>query len=412
MKTLLQINTNVGWNSTGRIAEDIGKLAIEHGWLSTIAYGRNMNGTPASTSQLVRVGSNKDIILHGIATRLFDRHGLHSRKATINLIKRIDEINPDIIHLQNIHGYYLNYQELFAYFARSGKPLVWTLHDCWPFTGHCAYFDIANCSKWINGCSHCPLKTTYPASFACDNSFANYLAKKEAFTSVDNLYIVTVSQWLKDIVDQSFLGKYPSFVVHNGVDIPTNPGGRVRRERLVLGAASKWDRRKGLDSFIKLRKALPPEFRIVLIGLSSKQIRSLPHGIEGLPRINDRSAFYDWYRRAAVFVNPSLSENLSTTNLESQACGTPVVAFNIGGTRETIGQNTGMVVEPGDIDAMSEAILKITASPKVFSADACRQFIQANFNKAKNYSTYIDIYESILTSRNINIHALQTPSSV
>lgn len=403
MKTLLQINTNVGWNSTGRIAEDIGKAAIERGWLSTIAYGRNMNGTPASSSKLIRVGNNADIVFHGISTRLFDAHGLSSNKATRNLIKRIEEISPDIIQLHNIHGYYLNYQELFAYLARTGIPVVWTLHDCWPFTGHCAYFDIADCRKWLNGCSRCKLRTMYPGSLFIDKSPRNYRLKKEAFTSLENLHIVTVSKWLKEVVEQSFLEKYNSFVIYNGIDIPSSSHKRVKKEKLVLGAASKWDPRKGLDKFLFLRKKLSSDYRMVLIGLSSSQIRALPSGIEGLPRINEREALNDWYRRASVFVNPSLSETLSITNLEAQACGTPVVTFDSGGMRETISEKTGLLVNTDDMQGLVDAVREVVESPTRFKSDECRAHIERNFNKSKNFRNYIDLYESIIQAKNITI---------
>lgn len=406
MHSLLQINTNVGWNSTGRIIEDIGRLAMERGWLSTIAYGRNINGVPSSASRLVRVGNNRDVWAHGISTRLFDRHGLGSRKATLNLIKRIEEIRPNIVHLHNIHGYYLNYPELFSYLNRIGVPVVWTLHDCWSFTGHCAYFDMADCRKWTTGCNRCPLKSMYPASIVCDNSVRNYEIKKETFTSLENLHIVTVSNWLKNVVDRSFLGKYPSYVIYDGIDVESEPVRKTPKERLVVGAASKWDPRKGLNTFVELRKILPDDVRIVLIGLSARQIHSLPTGIEGLPRINEREALNEWYRRASVFVNPSMSETLSITNIEAQGCGTPVVAFDSGGMRETIMAGTGLLVTPEDVDGLAGAVNTILNSPGKFSRNACQEHVKAKFNKTENFNRYIDLYESILASKNAVIPEL------
>lgn len=403
MKTLLQINTNVGWNSTGRISEEIGKYAIERGWLSTIAYGRKMDGKPASASRLIRVGKDTDIILHGIGTRLFDRHGLFSKRATKDLIKRIEEIRPDIIQLHNIHGYYLNYQELFAYFARTGIPVVWTLHDCWPFTGHCAYFDIADCRKWINGCNHCQLKRMYPASFLCDNSEINYELKKQAFTSLENLHIVTVSKWLNEVVKNSFLDRFPSYVIYNGIDISSYSQSKIKKEPIVLGVASKWDARKGLDTFVDLRKKLPKKYRIVLIGLSPGQIRNLPKGIEGIPRINEQNVLNTWYHRALVFVNPSLCENLPTTNMEAQACGTPVVAFDCGGMRETITDKTGILVKENHIDGLVEAIMEIDSNKSIYCGEDCIEHIENKFNKKKNFISYIDLYDSILAARDVKI---------
>lgn len=407
MKTLLQINTNVGWNSTGRIAEDIGRMAIDHGWESYIAYGRNVNGRPLSASRLVRVGNDRGVALHGLATRLFDRHGLDSHKATRNLIKRIEEINPDVIQLHNIHGYYLNYRDLFGYLARSGVPVVWTLHDCWPFTGHCAYFDMADCRRWLDGCARCPLKRVYPASWLADNSKNNYKLKKEAFTSLDNLHIVTVSHWLRSVVSRSFLGKYPSYVIYNGIEEPANIKERHYKEKIVLGAASKWDSRKGLDTFEKLRANLPPEYRIVLIGLSQNQLLNLSPGIEGLPRINERGELNNWYNRASVFVNPSLSETLSITNLEAQACGTPVVSFDSGGMSETVSPSSGLLVKTGDIAGLADAVRTIVEHPgERFGFDDCRAYIRQKFAKADCYRMYIDLYDSILDAKHIKIGEL------
>lgn len=406
MKTLLQINTNVGWNSTGRIAEEIGRAAIERGWLSTIAYGRNMDGAPSSASKLIKVGTKSDAIMHGIHTRLTDRHGLSSKKATTDLIKRIEEVSPDIIQLHNIHGYYLNYPLLFSYLSRTGIPVVWTLHDCWPFTGHCAYFDMADCRKWLNGCSKCPLTSMYPASLCIDNSEKNYQLKKQCFTSLDNVHIVAVSKWLKKVVEKSFLEKFPVDVIYNGIDLPDIQSNKVKREPLVLGAASKWDPRKGLDTFIALREKLPNEIRMVLIGLSASQIRSLPANIEGVARINERNALNDWYRRAAVFINPSLSETLSITNLEAQACGTPVITFNSGGMRETITPQTGVLVKPGDIDGLAKAVNRIISKDLILNPTDCYRHIEENFNKANNFRTYIDLYESILSSHAVKIPEL------
>lgn len=403
MKTLLQINTNVGWNSTGRIAEEIGRKAIDRGWESYIAYGRNINGTPLSASHLVRIGTDRDVMFHGMATRLFDRHGLMSDKATINLIKRIEEISPDIVQLHNIHGYYLNYQILFSYLSRTGLPVVWTLHDCWPFTGHCAYFDMADCRKWLNTCNHCPLKTIYPGSFLIDRSLKNFDQKRTAFTAVENMHIVTVSNWLRDVVSHSFLGKFPSYVIYNGIEVPSNIKKKNMKEKLVLGAASKWDPRKGLDIFVELRKLLPADYRIVLIGLSNKQIRSLPSGIEGLNRINERGELNSWYSRAAVFVNPSLSETLSITNLEAQACGTPVVAFDSGGMAETISENTGLLVNSGDVKELAGAVRTIVENPHRFRSENCIANISSRFSKKDKFSTYIDLYDSILDAKSIKI---------
>lgn len=396
MKTLLQINTTVGWNSTGRIAEDLGRMAIDAGWESYIAYGRDMNGKPQSASRLIKVSNRADMMAHGVMTRLFDRHGLESKHTTENFIRRIDEIRPDVVHLHNIHGYYLNYEILFSYLARTDVPVVWTLHDCWPLTGHCAYFDMAECNKWMTACGNCPLKSEYPATIFADRSKLNHQAKRRAFTMLKNLHIVAVSEWLGGVVRDSALGRYPVYVIHNGVDTPKLRKDIPRESNMVLGVASKWDSRKGLADFVELRKLLPADCRMVLMGLSPKQIRSLPQGIEGYLREDERESLYNWYRRAAVFVNPSMSETLSLTNLEAQACGTPVVAYRSGGMGETIIPGTGLLVERGNVRALACAVADVLVSPGVYTARNCISHVESAFNRHDKYRTYLQLYEGLV----------------
>ena len=402
MKTILQINTNVGWNSTGRIAEDLGRMAIDAGWESYIAYGRRMKGEPQSVSRLIKIGGRNHVNLHALSTRVFDNHGLCSHRETLDFVRQIDELRPDIVHLHNIHGYYLNYEVLFDYLARTGLPVVWTLHDCWPFTGHCAYFDSANCSRWQTGCFDCPLKAQYPASRVFDRSRQNYIDKLRAFTRLSDLHIVGVSQWVKDTVAQSFLKDYPAYVIRNGIE-PRPLDDVAREPKLLLGCASVWDERKGLKSFFELRRMLPADYRIVLIGLTPSQIRNLPAGIEGHQRISDRASLRQWFQRAAVFVNPSVSENLPVTNLEVQDCGTPVVCYDSGGMRETVSPRSGIVVPQGDIDALAAAIRRVTLSPESFSAEDCRRNVRENFDSAVNYRAYIQLYESLVDRQPVKI---------
>lgn len=395
MKTLLQINTTVGYNSTGRIAEEIGRMAIDCGWESYIAYGRDMNGKPQSASSLIKVGNRFDMMAHGLMTRLFDRHGLCSKRSTEDLIRCIDDIRPDVVHLHNIHGYYLNYEILFSYLARAEVPVVWTLHDCWPLTGHCAYFDMAGCDRWKTTCHECPLKHDYPASLLADRSAANHADKIRAFTSLKELHIVVVSEWLKKIVDESYLGKYPTFVIRNGIELPKLRNNNIRDPKLILGVASRWETRKGLSDFIELRKRLPADYRIALVGLSPAQLRSMPDGIEGHLREDEREGLFNWYRRAAVFVNPSYSETQGLTTLEALACGTPAVVYDSGGMKETVSPVTSVVVERGNLKALTEAVMSVVKGDIAFSAAACRKYVAESFNSLDKYKAYLQLYESL-----------------
>ncbi|MDE6300250.1 MAG: glycosyltransferase [Muribaculaceae bacterium] len=395
MKKLLQINTNVGWNATGHLAEALGCAAMDAGWRSFIAYGRDMDGTPLSASSLLKIGSRADVYRHGLLTRLRDRHGLGSLDATADLVRRIDMIEPDVIHLHNLHGYYLNYPELFGYLARIDRPVVWTLHDCWAFTGHCAYFSLAGCDRWKSGCHSCPLKKTYPASLLADNSAVNHELKKHTFSTVARLHLVAVSDRLREVIGESFLNRYPVQTIYNSVSVPRLNKPKALKPT-VLAVASNWDFRKGLQYIIALRKHLPENIHIRIIGLSPGQIASLPAGCTGLPRINEREKLFGEFTAATVFINPSLAETLSMVNLEALSCGTPVVAFDSGGMHETVTPETGIIVPTGDVEALAQGILEILEHPQRFPADACRNLINEKFSPEHTLARYLQLYESIL----------------
>jgi glycosyltransferase involved in cell wall biosynthesis len=390
MPKLLQINVTANWGSTGKIAEDIGRLAMESGWESWIAYGR---GIPQSKSQLVRIGNDLDMKFHAIQTRLFDNHGLASVHPTKKFIRQIQEIKPDIIHLHNIHGYFLNYPILFSFLKEYRVPIVWTLHDCWPFTGHCAYYDYAKCDKWLNGCYSCPQLRCYPASLFADRSRENYNQKKKSFFGCESLTLVPVSDWLNGEVARSFLSEYNILTIHNGIDLsvfkPSKP-----KERYILGCASVWDKRKGLQEFIKLRNILPNDIQIILVGLSQKQIGLLPQGIKGITRTDNVKQLVDLYSSAIAFVNPTLEDNFPTTNLEALACGTPVITYCTGGSPEAIDRITGIVVPQGDIQSLSDAIVKSDNSG--FSSTACRERVEKYFDKNICFKKYLDLYDKLM----------------
>lgn len=289
MKKLLQINSVINSGSTGHIAEDIGRLAIANGWESYIAYGRNPR---PSASHAIRIGNRFDILWHVLVTRLFDLHGLASRRATKKLVRQIKEIKPDVIHLHNIHGYYLNYKILFTYLAESGTPVVWTMHDCWAATGHCPYYTFVQCIVWQSkdGCKNCPQKKNYPSSVLFSNAAYNFKCKKKYFNllSENQLTIVTPSKWLSDEIGKSYLGHYKRIVINNGIDLNVFKPAPVKNEHkkkfVILGVASVWDERKGLKSFIELSKLLADDEQIVLVGLTKSQRKNLPKNIQAVPR--------------------------------------------------------------------------------------------------------------------------------
>lgn len=397
---ILQINVTANWGSTGRIAEEIGQQVLIKGGGSYIAYSRGSN---KSKSHLVRIGNKWDMYMHGVETRLFDKHGLASKRTTQDLITTIDSIKPDIIHLHNIHGYYLNYSLLFKFLNRIDIPVIWTLHDCWIFTGHCSYYTYIGCERWHTLCYDCPQKREYPSSWLIDRSKKNYQDKLRAFTSVKRMILVPVSEWLAGEVRQSFLKDYPIQVIHNGIDIDMFIPMQVCKSDfgyadkfVILGVASVWSPRKGLQDFISLRKKLPNEYVIVLVGVNEKQMKHLPEGIVGIKRTNSVQELAAYYSASDVFLNLTWEDNFPTTNLEALACGTPVITYRTGGSVEAIDDKTGFIVEQGDIDTVASIVRRINETGKHQWTSACRERAVRLYNRKERYEEYLQLYQKIV----------------
>ncbi len=388
---VLMINSVCGIRSTGRICTDLAVGLEKQGHEVKIAYGRE--NVPAEFERFaVKIGSDLDVKLHGIKARAFDAMGFGSVNATKEFIHWVREYDPDVIHLHNIHGYYINIELLFDYLRTCGKKIIWTLHDCWAFTGHSAYFDAIHCTRWKDGCHHCPQKSEYPKSLT-DRSKRNWLKKKDIFTGVPNLTIITPSDWLKDLVEKSFLKEYPIIVVHNGVDTTvfnpvesdfrTNHG--LEDKYLILGVAAVWEKRKGFDDFIELRQKLDQNYQIMMVGLTNKQKKLLLSGMIPIDIGDDPAKLAEIYSAADVFVNPTYEEVLGMVNLEAVACGTAVVTYNTGGSPEAVGDN-GIVVQKGDIQKLTEAVKRVCESRE----NPCVP--DSVFNKRDMIKQYSDAY--------------------
>lgn len=344
MKRALLINSVCGIGSTGRICVDIAKELIADGWEAKIAYGRGPLPEPYQ-ELAIRIGTDFSVYRHVLRTRIFDEHGLGSRKATSVFLRWADSFSPDLLWLHNIHGYYINYELLFDWIKRHPKMEVrWTLHDCWAFTGHCTHFIMAKCNQWETHCETCIQKRQYPTSYLVDNCRKNFERKKHVFTGVQNMLLITPSQWLADLVRSSFLKEYPVEVRHNTIDIgvfrPTSSNFREKHrligKKIILGVASVWDERKGLGDFVKLSSILGEDYVIVLVGLTEKQMKGLPGNIIGIRRTHSAKELAAIYTAADVFFNPTYEDNYPTVNLEAQACGTRVASYDSGGAMETV----------------------------------------------------------------------------
>lgn len=364
-------------------------------WDSYVVWGRGR--TPKDKVHEYNMQCGWEIMMHGVLSRIFDNTGFNSDYATERLLQKMEYLMPDIIQLHNLHGYYINVKMLFEWIKHRNIPVVWTLHDCWAFTGHCAYFDYANCNCWKNGCHDCVQKKSYPASLVFDNSKLNWLRKKELF-NYKQLHLVTPSIWLHDLVKESFLKKLPCSVINNGIDTdvfkPSSINCHIGGKFKILGVASEWTPRKGLHDFIQLYRMLNHEqIEMTIVGLTSQQIEALPEGIRGMTRTDNIEQLVSLYQEADMFFNPTYEDNYPTTNLEALACGTPVCTYRTGGSIESVNEGNGFVVEKNELGEVKKIIEERLHSRKMgLHLDIDRKRISKEYMAEQ----YIKLYNDIL----------------
>jgi len=410
--------------STGRIAVQLCRLAARNGHKALLCHSRDH--APGDVFSY-RIGSMLDTYMHLGLARLTDRAGFFSRLATKRLIRQLKLYKPDLIHLHNLHGYYLHLPSLFHYLKEVDIPVVWTLHDCWAYTGHCAYYTTAKnapplqavkrrgkyetvgCDRWKGGCGQCVLKRSYPASWLMDQSARNWNDKRALFCGLKHMVLTTPSEWLKGEVKQSFLKGYPVYALPNGVDLATfrpcadeafmhdvvrsygleRTGGR----RLILSVAAVWDERKGLADLIELAQKLGPEYCVAAVGLDEYQLQALPPntvmGVKRTGNVNDLCALYT---AADVYLSTSREETMGMTLVEALACGTQVICYDATAMPEIVTENTGEVVPIGDIDVLAAAVRRLCEEPKS-SADCMAR--AAQYESELRFQAYIQLYENM-----------------
>ncbi len=392
---IAQINTSCDAGSTGKICVSVSNLLTSENVENIILY---VSGN-SSFQNGVKYASDKYIKLQALKSRILGNYGFNSQYATKRIINELDRIKPDIVHLHNLHGHNCNLTMLFSYLKENKIKIFWTFHDCWAFTAYCPHFTMAKCDKWKCECNNCPQIKYY--SWFLDRSRFLFNEKKRLFKGLD-LTIITPSQWLADLVKQSFLKDYPIKVVNNGIDLsvfkPTESGFREKNglsgKKIVLGVAFGWGGRKGLDVFIELAKRLQDDYRIVLVGTSNKVDNQLPENIISIHRTQNQKELAEIYTAADVFANPTREENYPTVNMESLACGTPVVTFRTGGSPEILDESCGSVVDCDDVDGMETEIRKI-CEEKPYSVEACLARAK-NFNMDDKFGNYVDLYKQNL----------------
>ena len=405
---ILRITTEINRSSIGRTTEQLGKLVIAEGWESYIAWGRSDGN---SDSFKIHVGNKTSVLFHVLLTRFFDLHGYGSYFATKKLVSKINKIKPDIIHLHDIHGYYINLEVLFAYLKESSIPIVWSHHDCWAFTGHCAFYSSVDCNKWQTECHHCPLYKEYPGSLFIDNSGKNFRLKKQLFTSLENLYNVGVSEWISKELRKSFFSKYPIITICNGIDTgvfrPRQECSDEIREKynlgkgnILLGVATAWGERKGLSDYYKLREQLSEDYTIVLVGVPQSLRESLPAGIIGIQRTDSIDELCKLYSTASIVLNLASAESFGKTTPEGLSCGIPSIVYNCTASPDLVDSETGVVVEKGDIKGIINAVNTIMTWDKEKTIQKCRERACEHYNIENNWPKYIDLYKKILDKKN------------
>jgi putative colanic acid biosynthesis glycosyltransferase len=399
---VIQVNISAGSGSTGMISEEIAKYLVSCNHQSTIAAAHIKNNKEFTT---IKIGNRAEYFFHLFISRVFDLHGIGSRFSTATLLRKIRNDEPTLVNLHNIHGYYLNYPLFFQRIKELNIPIVWTFHDCWPFTGHCSHFQSVHCSRWKEQCFDCPNKKGYPASWFIDNSKKNYQTKKSLFTGVNNMVLVAPCNWMKQNLELSFLKDYPVELIYNGIDLEIfkprdgeifRKKYEINTKKIVLGVSNVWTSKKGLNDIIKLRGMLASDYIIVLAGLTAAQIKNLPEGILGISRTGSQVELAELYSAADIFINPTYGDTFPTVNLESLACGTPVITYDTGGSAEAIDDKTGISLAPGDINGLHEGILKITSSEREFYKETCRKRAEKHYDQNRMVSEYLNLYNRLV----------------
>lgn len=396
---IVQINLTCSWGSTGKICDSVSQLLSEKGIENYIFYTYGDN--PKQKLHYIKYGNFVYRKFQALKSRILGNYGFNSGVSTLQLIQNLDKIKPDIVHIHNIHGHDCHFGKLFSYLKKKKIKVFYTFHDCWAFTGYCPHYAMAKCDHWLKECGDCVLRKRF--SWFFDRSQKNFERKREALDGV-GLTVITPSQWLADQVKQSFLKEYPVKVIHNGINLsvfkPVDSTfreiHRLQGKKIILGVALGWSKAKGVDVFVRLASTLSEDYQIVLIGTDDKVDAMLPMKIISINRTQNQQELAEIYAAADLFVNPTREENYPTVNMESLACGTPVLTFRTGGSPEIIDETCGSVVDCDDIDALEKEIIRI-CTEQPYSQEACTRKAMA-FDQNERFKEYVKLYEGIDTA--------------
>ena len=393
---ILQINSVYDYGSTGKIVKRIHDYLLANGVDAYVIYGRT--GAVGDQNNAIKdnhvfyINNNLEANYHLINSVIFDKHGLYSRRNTQRIIEKIKEIKPELIHLHNIHGFYLNYRDFFAFLKEINIPVVWTLHDCWAYTGFCSYYDYNECEGFKTGCKNCRFKNVYPYKLF-NHAAQNFEIKEKSFLGLKNLTIVTPSNWLAGEVGQSYLKECPRFVIHNDVDLTEFKFHRdeellrkyqIENKKICLAVSNVWTAQKGYAEYLKLATMLPNDWVLVMIGLTAKQIAKLPANIIGIERTKSKSELASWYSNAEVLVNLSLEDNYPTVNIEAMACELPIIGYRTGGIVEQLAED-GYLVDKYDLASVVKIIqeTQFIKKPHQFTNEMVSKYLELYYKECQ-----------------------------
>lgn len=391
------LTLNLGnYGSTGRIIDSLAKLAAERGHTTRRAYPLSYRTLAPREGDVIVCSRTVNRINQRLA-RLTGLIGFFSYFHTLRFISRAKKYSPDLLHIHNVHSSFICLPLLSRYIKRSGVRTIWTLHDCWAFTGKCAHFTAAGCDGWRHGCGDCPELASYPRT---DRDLSAYLLKKKKkwLSDLPDLTLVTPSKWLASLVSESFLGCYPVRVIQNGIDTelfcPRESDVRERLEvgerHLLISVSLDWSERKGLDTILELARRLGDGYRILLVGFDG-DTQALPENVCAIARTSSQVELAELYSAADLFVNPTREDTFPTVNLESLACGTPVLTFDVGGASEMLSPSCGVSVAVGDTDALEREARRICEDAPFASDDCVAR--ASEFVARERFEEYIKLYE-------------------
>ncbi len=402
---IVQINTVAEFSSTGRTTIELAKALDERGHISYIAYGQK-NSTFYKS---FKIGSALENHIHNAFSRIFGNQGYYSKKGTKKLISCLKAIKPDIIHLRNLHGNYINLKLLFEYLQELTIPIVWTLHDCWAYTGKCVHYTEVNCYKWETYCKKCVQVKKYPPSFFFDRTEEMFNDKKIWASKLKNLTIITVSDWLKKEVKKSFLSNRNIYTIYNWIDhnvfYPRYDSlkekyGIQKNKFVILGISASWKKNSSkFRDFIRLSKLLLDDMQIVLVG-KGDVLNEIENNIFHIPYVEDVNELASIYSMADVYVHLALEDTFGKVIVEAMSCGTPAIAYKSTVYPELINVKCGYIVEKRNIKAVFNALKKIKTIGKIKYSKHCIFHAKKTFSYKKNVKKQIELYEKLQIHNN------------